>query len=104
MRGSFGTKTITGLLLAFGLALGACGGGAQEQREPDWRPRERVPTVAEHWWHEPVERACEEDADCERGERCRTMRLGTCSNCPPGEQAKICVGDGEQAPRRAQAR
>ncbi len=62
MRGSFGTKTITGLLLAFGLALGACGGGAQEQREPDWRPRERVPTVAEHWWHEPVERACEEGA------------------------------------------
>lgn len=105
MRVSFGTKTFAGLLVAVGLVLGACGAGTQEQqREPNWRAREQAPALAEHWWHEPVERACEEDSDCQQGETCRTVRLGTCSNCPPGEEAKICVGGDSAGSRRAASR
>lgn len=104
--GSLGMKVLTSLVLALGLALGACGGGNQEQRDPGWEARERVPQVAEHWWHEPVERPCEEDEDCEQGEHCRNMRLGTCPGCPRGEEAMICVGESteEGSPRRAQSR
>lgn len=97
-------KVLTGLVLALGLVLGACGGGTQEQqREATWTPRERAPSVAEHWWHEPVEHACEADSDCPRGERCRNMRLGTCDGCPPGEVTRICVGEGSSSPTRARA-
>lgn len=93
-------KVLTGLVLALGLVLGACGGGTQEQqREATWTPRERAPSVAEHWWHEPVEHACEADSDCPRGERCRNMRLGTCDGCPPGEVTRICVGEGSSSTR-----
>jgi len=100
--GSLGMKVLTSLVLALGLALGACGSGTQEQRDPGWQARERVPQVAEHWWHEPVERACDEDADCEQGQRCQNMRLGTCAGCPRGEEAKMCVG--EPTPREGNRR
>ncbi|MCZ7685622.1 MAG: hypothetical protein M5U28_45330 [Sandaracinaceae bacterium] len=44
-----------GIVLSIGLALAACGGGEPQRRDPEWRARERVPNVAEHWWWEPVE-------------------------------------------------
>lgn len=97
-------RIFIGLVLGLGLALAACGGGEPQRRDPSWRASERVPNVAEHWWWEPVERACEEDSDCRQGETCRTMRLGTCTSCPRGEQARICVGGQEPANRRATRR
>lgn len=102
--GKLGMKVLTSLVLALGLMLGACGGGSQEQREPDWQPRQRAPQVAEHWWHEPVERACEEDGDCEPGQRCQNVRLGTCAGCPRGEETMICVGETQQQENRRRAK
>lgn len=107
MRDRVGTKLLSGLVLAAGLVLTACGGGGTEQRTADWQPRQRIPSAAEHWWWEPVERACEEDDDCRTGETCQAMRLGTCTGCPRGESAKICVGpddDEAQRGRRASSR
>lgn len=101
--GSVGTRILTSFMLAAGLVLAACA-GSQEQRDPTWRPRERVPDTAEHWWWEPVERSCEDDDDCRPGERCRTMRLGTCTGCPRGEQTRICVGENGNSSQRAQSR
>jgi hypothetical protein len=88
---SFGTANIgASLALAFGLVLAACGGSSSERAEPTWRPTERTASLAQHWWWEPVERACEEDDDCRAGEVCRNMRLGTCRGCPRGEEAMVC--------------
>ena len=89
---------VTVALLLAGLLLGACGGGEQERRTPDWRARERASaSLTQRWWWEPVERPCEENDDCENGETCQLMQLGTCPNCPRGEDAKICVGrEGER--------
>ena len=103
MRDTFVLRILTALVVIAGLATGACGGGEPQRRDPNWRARERLPNVAEHWWWAPVERACEEDDDCDEGETCQNMRLATCTNCPRGEQARICVGEGDEAPtRRAQ--
>lgn len=90
---------LVSFVAAMGLALAACGGDDSAARRDDpWRPSDRMPQVAQHWWWEPVERACEEDSDCEAGEHCRVMRLGTCPTCPRGEDAHVCVGrDGETA-------
>ncbi len=100
MRDTLVLKTLTALVVTVGLALVACGGGEPQRRDPNWRASERVPSVAEHWWWEPVERPCEEDDDCRDGEQCQNMRLATCTNCPRGEHARICVGDDEEAPAR----
>lgn len=103
MRDTVVLRILIALVLSAGLALGACGGGEPQRRDPNWRASERIPNVAEHWWWEPVERACEEDDDCRDGETCQNMRLATCTNCPRGEQARICVG-GEESPTRRAAR
>ncbi len=100
MRDSVVMKALTGLVLAAGLVLGACGGGQPEQRTADWHPRQRVPNSGEHWWWEPVERACEEDDDCQQGETCQAMRLGTCQGCPRGETAHVCVGPDDEEEQR----
>lgn len=103
MRETVGFRILAALALVAGLALSACGGGQPQRRDPEWRARESVPSTAEHWWWEPVERACEDDDDCREGESCRTMRLSSCSNCPRGETARICVG-GEASPARRASR
>jgi hypothetical protein len=75
--------------------LTACGGGAP-QRDPGWEAAQRLPDLAPHWWWDPLERHCEEDDDCGQGGNCRSVRLGTCSNCPPGENVMMCVGGEEE--------
>jgi hypothetical protein len=101
MRNGSHRKLVVALFAALGLALGACGGDDAERRTtPDWQPSERRPSVSQRWWWEPVERPCEEDADCREGERCQHMRLSSCESCPPGEVAQICVPrDGARAGR-----
>jgi hypothetical protein len=104
-RGRMVPKALTGLLLALGLMLGACGGGEAQQRTADWQPHQRIPRASEHWWWTPVERACQEDGDCDDGESCQPMRLGTCEGCPRGETARVCVGEDEsQESRQASSR
>ena len=94
---------LAALLVATGLALGGCGGdeGSQQRTTPDWQPSERLPTLSQRWWWEPVERPCEEDSDCPNGERCQLMRLSTCPQCPPGEMAEICVPRNQSGRRAA---
>ncbi len=101
MRDSVVKKALVGLVLAAGLALSACGGGGSEQRTADWHPHERTPSGSPHWWWEPVERTCENDGDCQNGESCQAMRLGTCEGCPHGETAHVCVGRDGNAGRQA---
>lgn len=86
-------KILAALVVAAGLALGGCGGdeGSQQRTTPEWEPDERLPAMSQRWWWEPVERPCEEDSDCPNNQRCQTMRLSTCPQCPPGELAKVCV-------------
>lgn len=100
VRNGLSMTGVAGLVLALGLALGACGGGEQQQRTADWQPRQRIPSASEHWWWAPVERACEEDDDCESGESCQAMRLGTCAGCPRGETAHVCVDPDDEAPQQ----
>ncbi len=99
-------KTGASVALALGLVLAACGGSPPPERaDPTWRPSERTPGLAQHWWWEPVERPCEEDDDCRSGEVCRNMRLGTCTGCPRGEEAMICVDrEGRRGNRQASKR
>lgn len=81
-----------GVLAVASVGLLGCGGDTSQQRtQPTWQASDRLPQLAQHWWWEPVERYCEEDQDCEQGETCQTMRLGTCPQCPQGEIAEICV-------------
>ena len=82
---------LASLVCAGALALGACGGDESPRRETTWQASDRLPIYRTHWWYEPNERACEEDSHCRSGERCRTMRLGTCPGCPRGEDARVCV-------------
>ena len=88
---------LTVALACFGLM--ACG-EAPPPQETTWRPSDRLPLSAQHWWWDPVEYACAEDSDCESGETCQRMRLGTCPECPRGEDAHVCV-DREGQPSRA---
>lgn len=99
-------RTIVASLLCVGaLALGACGGDDGPRRaEVTWRPGDRLPQSAAHWWWEPTERACEEDEDCRSGEHCRLMRLGTCPGCPRGEDARVCVGPASNGDGASSAR
>ncbi len=93
------TSAVFAALMA--TALLGCGGG--EQNRPGWQASERLPDLTSRWWWEPVEEACEDDEDCENGATCTTLRLTTCANCPPGEQAKACTGGNqpEQGGRQA---
>jgi len=79
------------VLLGLAIAIGGCGGSPPEQRS--WTMPARVPDLAAHWWWDPVERPCEEDDDCEPGESCQGVRLGSCTaaRCPRGEDHAICV-------------
>jgi len=99
MRNGALATLLTSLLLCLGaLALGACGGDESNRREVSWRPSDNLPLYASHWWWDPVEDPCEEDSDCDSGERCQRVRLGTCGNCPPGESHHICVPEDWDGP------
>ncbi len=103
MRNGALSTILACLVSASGLALGACGGDDSARREVTWRPDERLPQHAAHWWWEPPERQCEEDEDCRTGETCHNMRLGTCPGCPRGEDAEMCIPREEAAPNTTDA-
>lgn len=80
------------LVVVASVGLLGCGGESPQRTDPTWQASDRLPQLAQHWWWQPVERYCEEDRDCQAGETCQTMRLGTCPQCPRGQVAEICVG------------
>jgi len=78
--------------LQIGLSISLLGKEPERPRPPvTWEPNGSP--LQSGGWHEdePFEHECEEDRDCEDGLECRQMRLGTCTNCPRGEDARICV-------------
>lgn len=93
LRGVLAALLVTAsTVLVTATVLVACGGDeSQRPTTPEWQPSQRTPRVSRGWWSEPVERYCEEDRECHADERCQLMRLGTCPQCPRGEDAKICV-------------
>lgn len=93
VRSAVHRKLIATALVVLGLGgVVACGGdGSQQRATTPWHPNETAPTVSQRWWWQPVERACEDDSDCRRGERCSRMRLSSCPTCPPGEVAELCI-------------
>jgi hypothetical protein len=91
-----GTGSIAGaVLVAAALMLGACGGSPPP--EDEWAPSRRALNVSDRWWWGAYEVYCEEDEDCPTaGDSCRSVRLGTCPNCPRGEDTGVCFSpDGE---------
>jgi hypothetical protein len=96
---------VFGTLFALVLATLAASCGSDSTRpDPEWQPTARTPYTGDRWWWTPVERHCEEDEDCEAGETCVRMQLGTCPRCPRGEDEMVCQGPNEEGPRRAQQR
>ena len=93
-------RIVSLLVVLLSLLAFACGGDDAQRRRTavDWEPSQRVSQTSDHWWATPVERYCEENQDCRPNERCQQVRLGTCPRCPRGEDARICVGEGDEEP------